>query len=63
MDRKIILEGRSLSLKSDQESLDFDYWQGKTKKERLESLFILIKQNVNSGQKMDKTYTKTFQMK
>lgn len=64
MERKMAMVGRQISLKQpNQEIADLEYWLSKTPQERLRAVTTLIRQNMASGQRMDKTVTSKRQMK
>jgi hypothetical protein len=62
MERKMAMVSKQISLKdTNQDSYDLEYWLSKTPQERLQTVTLLIRQNMTIGQKMDRTFsTKRF---
>jgi hypothetical protein len=62
MERKMAMVSKQISLKdTNQEVYDLEYWLSKTPHERLQTVTLLIRQNMAIGQKMDRTFcTKRF---
>ena len=64
MQRKMAMVSRQINLKDvNQEAYDLEYWMSKTPQERLQSVTILIRQNIASGQKMDRSFHQQRQIK
>jgi hypothetical protein len=58
MARKMAMVSKQISLKdTNQESYDLDYWLSKTPQERLQTVTLLIRQNMTVDQKMDRTFS------
>ena len=58
MARKMAMISKQISLKdTNQEDYDLDYWLSKTPQERLQTVTLLIRQNMIIGQKMDRTFS------
>jgi hypothetical protein len=56
MQRQMAMVAKQISLKDqNQESADLEYWLSKTPQERLQAVTILIRQNMDKEQRMDKT--------
>jgi hypothetical protein len=54
--RRMALVGKKINLKdANQEMYDLDYWLTKTPQQRLQAVTFLIRQNMPTGQKMDKS--------
>lgn len=54
--RKIAMVFNQIGLKdTNQEAYDLNYWMSKTPQERMQAVTHLVRQNMSSGQKMDKT--------
>ncbi len=64
MQRKIAMVAKQIHLKDpNQEEADLDYWLSKTPQERLQSVTLLIRQNMAIGQRMDRTVSSKRMMK
>ncbi len=64
MERKMSMVSKQISLKdTNQERYDLEYWLSKTPQERLQTVTLLIRQNMPVGQKMDRTFSTKRQMK
>ena len=54
--RKMVMVANQINLKDmNQEAYDLSYWLSKTPQERMQAVTFLVRQNMASGQRMDKT--------
>jgi hypothetical protein len=64
MERKMAMVTKKIHLKdTKQEASDLDYWMSKTPQERLQTVTLLIRQNMTAGQRMDRTASAKRKMK